>query len=770
MTAPGGWTDPELADLFAEDPGLEETAQLLRASRPDPEVDPHFQRRLRGQLMQAAAARPQRTKPALRVRAPFWMRLRASHFAWGGAAAGVALTAATIVALVTGGQGRDRQTTIVATSPVAAQHLVSPTNTITVSFNQPMNHSSVESGLKIEPATQVTTSWQVNDLVITPVHHLSGNTTYSVTIAQPALVSSSGARATAPVQINFGTAPTPPPAPTPTIPVLTTTDLGVAQGGLLLFAPDGGLVINAPPASGSTPQPSATPSPSPTASPSPKPSPSASPTPVVTPPSPPALAPSPAPVTGPALEELSPGVNTPVVLGPAATSASFSPDGNSLASVVTTTEGGGGDVLLSRADGTGRRTLYHSANPIVGIAWTSAGKIEFATAQAVSTLDSSGVVQTIAQPSGTITSLSPTGGSARLAPTATSPAALYDLTAARIVPLQGATASSPVAFSGDGTTVAWIDASAGQPRLLYAPPSGGVPSAVAVLDPAAQLGPIALSRDASEIAYGETMADGTGKVVLAQLPLGTPLATAPTSELVGFSPRGDMLALLQQSGQGTQALLAPLPGTTSTTGPAVPAGASQVLHAFLDAQVRGDHGALSALSQPGVVPSLLPANITRASLIDEVVQHDGSVRGIASLASDPTTARLFTLITDETLTVAPSGGSYVVTALNTSQPHQQPAGPHVVGVTSSQKQGKLTVVVAFDSDLVPSTVPDAITLQQVSGAALPATVTYDQNSRTATVTLNQVPGGALSVVVGTTLRDVNGAAPLAPFSAPIVAG
>ena len=74
----GGWIDPELEDLFRDDPELLETAQLVRAARPQVEPDPRFQNRLRGQLLAEAARAGARG-----IRR--WWRLGPAHFAWGGA-------------------------------------------------------------------------------------------------------------------------------------------------------------------------------------------------------------------------------------------------------------------------------------------------------------------------------------------------------------------------------------------------------------------------------------------------------------------------------------------------------------------------------------------------------------------------------------------------------------------------------------------------------------------------------------------------------------
>ena len=769
MTAPDNWTDPELEDLFREDRTLHQTARLLRASRPEPTMQPDFQQRLRAQLLQAAASRPVRTgagrvREPRHPRRPFWLRLRASHFAWGGAGLGVALTAATVVALVVGNQGPGTTQTIVATSPVAADHLVSPNNTILVSFNQPMNHTAVEAGLHIEPATQVTTTWQGNQLVITPVHHLAGNTPYTVTIPQTSLVASSGAHATAAVQISFGTAPTPPPiVGHQQPPQVIQAGLGpAADSGVLLFAPDGGVVTNAPGQAAATPSPSPTASASTTrtaAAPSTSPAATQSATPL----------PTSGATAGPQLVELSAQPGNPLVLGAAATAAAFSPDGSHLATAVPSSDGS--DITVSRADGTNSSTLTHSATRVVAIAWTSGTTVEYATAQAVESVDLGGNTENVAaDPPGSFAGLAPGGAVAYLSPNGATPGRLLTLAGGAVANLSGNQQAEDVAFSGDGSIVAWIDRSSATALLTTRPTGSGAAATVSILDPGSGLGALALNRDGSVVAYGEVLRDGTGRLVVAQLPTGAPIAIGDGPSQVALSSQGDVLAARLRSTQGSSVALDRLPGAAPTPVTSVPAAASQVLHAFLDAQVAGNLSALQAMSAPGVVtPSLLQSGLSRASLIDAVKHADGTVDAIATLVVDPTTARTTALVAEEILSLKRTGGTYVVSGVHAMALHELVSGPHVISVTSTSRTKGLTAQIGFDSDLDPTTVPGAITVQDASGNSIPVTVMYDENSRTATVSLSSIPSGALSIIVGTGLRDVNGQSPGAPFTAPLVA-
>ena len=135
MSWMGGWFDPELEDLFHDDPELLETARQVRAARPRSEPDPRFQNRLRAQLVAEAS----RGFSARGVRR--WWRLGPTHFAWGGAVVGAALITATVFTFVS---NHAPDQTVTAFSQLSAQHSVSPNQVITVAFNQPMDEHAVE--------------------------------------------------------------------------------------------------------------------------------------------------------------------------------------------------------------------------------------------------------------------------------------------------------------------------------------------------------------------------------------------------------------------------------------------------------------------------------------------------------------------------------------------------------------------------------------------------------------------------------------------------
>ncbi|HKF19850.1 MAG TPA: Ig-like domain-containing protein, partial [Candidatus Dormibacteraeota bacterium] len=202
--------DPELDQLFEQEPELRELAQFMRA-RPHPaahaEPSPHFRITLKQRLMREAWERASR--PAL----PWYRRLWAPQpLAMAGAAVGALLIVFTVFQFATTGGPKS---TITVRSDLNGQ-TVSLVTAIPLSFNQPMDTGSVQTAVTIEPATQVTYRWQDNNknLTITPVHNLAPNTQYVVKIA-PSAKTQDGQTLTKAPPVQFVTRP-PPPTPTPT--------------------------------------------------------------------------------------------------------------------------------------------------------------------------------------------------------------------------------------------------------------------------------------------------------------------------------------------------------------------------------------------------------------------------------------------------------------------------------------------------------------------------------------------------------------------------
>jgi Bacterial Ig-like domain len=731
----GGWFDPELEDLFRGEPELLETAQQLRAARPETEADPRFRNRLRAQLVAEAA----RGRGAFGIRRRW--RFGPAHAAWGGAAVGLVLIGATVLTFVAN-HPLDR--TITAISDVAAQHAVSPNHVITVAFNQPMDELAVERGVHIQPATKVSYSWHDNTLVISPVYHLSGNTPYTVTIARTAIRATSGVAATAPITLTFGTASTPTPAPvTVTPPSLAPSVLGSnGSGGLLLFAPDGSVVSTAglvPPGATSGTA-SATPTESSSATPAPEgvtASPDATGSLVDFPPSGPAVA-----------------------LGPASSAAAYSPDGTALATAVD--DGNGGSkIMVSLRNGSQRQRLADSPTPVTALTWSSNDQIVYTTGTSISSVDRSKATTTLYSltAAGTITALAPGGAYAYIAPANGGGGDLLNIAAGTTQVLHGAV--SDVAFSGDGSSVAWVDESSSQARIFTEPVGQDAPVAVPTIDSSATPSDITLDQDGDEAAYLMTSPAASTQVVIAQLPGGTALAvgSAASASALVLSPAGDQIAYLSDGANGPVVEQAAVPGARSgRTGTQAPAAATSTLRAFVDAQVRGDLSTLATLSGPGLdLAGNTPRDLSRAYVISTYLTSQGLVVANVELVVDPTEGHAAARVASETLSLTRSaaGNEYVVSSILSSPLQDESSGPHVVQVSSSTDGGVVALQVSFDGDLNPLTVAGSITVQSASGTLVPTTAVYDPGSRTVTVTINGPSSGVLTLDISAALNDVN---------------
>ena len=199
--------DRELDELFRADPQVQEQLRLLRAARlRTPPLDPAFKLGLRRRLMAEAYDRYERqARPGLLGRI-----FTGPRFAFATAVTGLVLIA--VIFLATGNLFGPGPVEVIEPS-----HPVAVDQPISVSFNQQMDHKSVESAIQIEPATQVTYLWQGNTLLIQPVSGtLAPNTQYHVTIApQAKAAGGTTIGKTAVVAVTTTPVATPPPSPAP---------------------------------------------------------------------------------------------------------------------------------------------------------------------------------------------------------------------------------------------------------------------------------------------------------------------------------------------------------------------------------------------------------------------------------------------------------------------------------------------------------------------------------------------------------------------------
>ena len=749
------WLDPELDTIFDGNAELAALAHRVRAARPEPPLDPRFEAVLRAQLMREApavlgkgrsAARAGRQNTARRGLGSWW---RPTRVAWAGAAMGVALAGAAVFTVVSRPL-QDHEVT--AMSPVAQLHAVSPDNVITVSFSQPMNQATVVAGLHIRPATEVTTAWQGNNLVITPKHHLAGNTPYTVTIDKAAAVASNGQHAAADIRISFGTAPVPPAAPS--VPALAPSALGpVGASGVLVPLPDGSVVATS---SAAAAQSSAAPSPTglvtptlpvPTASASGVPTSSAN------------AAASPAAVPGGELVALSPGGGV-TDLGPGATAAALSPNGLELVAAVPS--GGDTQVVLVPVTARKNTVLTTLSASVLAVGWRSVDTTLVAETDRVVSVDLQGHVRTVASlPAGTTRVWLAPGGGFAFAGGSGAEGQLIDLTSQATRTLAGS--RTAVAFSGDGSTVAWIDSSGSNPRLVTSPVSRDAVDSVPTKQASDTIGDLALDATGARIAFVDTASDGRSTLQVVALPSGTLLATGPAARAPVFGVRGGQLAFITDN----TAQVASIGGASTSVVNPLPDGAAAALEAFVAAQVTGDAKTLSALAKPGLdATGSTPHGLTRAYVISETANADGTLGATARLIGDASSNQPLASFADETLTLTPGDRSgYLVSALTVGTLQAEPVGPHVLKVTPSVPGQHLVMRIAFDSDLRASTVPGAVTVtRRGSSSPLTATTVYDADTRTATVTLDVLPGTLVTVNVATSLVDIDGQALAAPFT------
>ena len=469
MSWMGGWFDPELEDLFHDEPELLQMAQQVRASRPRVEADPRFQNRLRAQLVAEAS----RGRGALGVRRRW--RLGPAGFAWGGAVVGAALITATVFTFVS---NNTQSQVVTGISQLTAKHSVSPNQVITVAFNQPMNERAVELGVHIQPAVTVHFSWKGNNLVISPVYHLAANTPYLVTIAKTAIRSASGASGVATISIPFGTAPTPTPAPVAP-PTLSPIVLGLnGTGGSLLYSPDGSTLLSTAGlvAGSSTVPPSASASPSPTATPA-----SSTPTPEG------GISGAPE-VPGGLVQYTTSGTATSI--GSTPTAIAYSPNGGRYLAMAVDDGNGGSRIVTSLTNGSQHAKLTNSPTQVTDLTWATNDRIIYTDGTTVNSVDLShrtAVLYTLPSGSGTITALAPGGAYAYVAPATGAGGALLNVTressssSAAQRPTSHSAATAPP-WHGSmsqcnrvvSTPSAWVRTSHRRSRCLTRPPARAV--------------------------------------------------------------------------------------------------------------------------------------------------------------------------------------------------------------------------------------------------------------------------------------------------------
>ena len=719
------WFDPEVDDIFRGEPELAELADRVRASRPQPALDPRFQGQLRAQLMAEAQTvlsgnRPRVAQRAsLRRRRRFIPSLRA--MGWTGGAAGIALAAATVLTVLN--THPQDHTNFSWRSALAQNPSVSPTDAITVSFNQPMDESAVVQGIHIDPAAAYTTAWQGNQLTIKPDHPLAANTPYTVTIDHSAARTADGQTAPQDITITFGTAPTPTPQAGPQVPPMLLAGVGAGSANAqLVFTHAGGVIVSSAPA----PQPSgsASPSSSPTAAASE----SATPT-----------------EGGNALVAYAADGTATVLDVHGATAIALTADGTRLLAAIP--DGAGTDLVAMRPDGSHRASLYSDPQSIDAAGWRADGAAVFADSSQLAVLGKDGKPAQLAPRS---SGDSVVIGGGRFATMGTSLVSLSDGSSRT---LTGATAT---ALSGDGSTVAWLTGgSGGAQSLQISPTDHDSPSTIALPGSLTGLSSLSLDAAADRIAL-----IAGGQLVVASLPSGQLLADGPSATSLALSADGSRLLTV---GAGDEIFSGSVPEASGTiTAAGVPPAADQALQSFLAAQVKGDSTALRALAASNVDTGATPNHLGRFNVITETVEGR-EVTAMVRLLVDPAAGSSQAgQAAGERLVLDPATGGYEVTALQIGKLAPLPKGPHVLHAAITPGASGPVLSITFDSDLDRGSVAAAVQLSGLAGLGTPA-VSYDDTTRTVTVPLPATASGRLMLTVSTALRDINGTPLANPF-------
>jgi methionine-rich copper-binding protein CopC len=762
--------DAELFELFGEDPDLLQLAQVVRESRPEPDLDPRFPLILRTRLMDEA-------RTVLTPRRTFRTRRAPRRLAiWGsfGAAAALAASAALVVAL-TGGTPPPGRLAVVA-SNVSHRQAVDPHQAITLSFNEPLSPQSeaaVVSALKIQPATQVTVAWEsAETLVVTPTHALAADTDYQVTIPKAAIQNTGGQTLSSNVTIEFGTQAVATPGPTASpVPALEPAAVGPAAGdGLAFWGPDDAPGVTdstagqpaASPSSSASPLPSATVTPRSSAASSPSASPLTA-TPSPSPSNATAITPAPASVEG---AVYFPAGQAPVPLSDLpATAVAVAPDGLYVALAVSQPDGTS-TIVVENPDGSSASRVWPSGStggaPVTALAWDGSNRIVFVTPEGVDAVDlddhssqlyafpaggsASGVVLAadgqaaflpaadVAGQAGTgatvspsTSATSPTGTASPTAPSpSATPTAAYPPTAEDgwlvTLPTDGTSVPTPtqlpgsisgvVTFSDAGDEVAWVDVSGGTSTVLEAPLSD--PATITPISGAPTEGIEELALDAHGATVAYALDPGGIEVETAS---GTVLGTSPDeASSLALSTDGTRLAFVAAGSLDVaqvQTASTP-PGTTSLC-----EDANQVLTQFVGDQVAHEQAGMATLTAPEAPPAgtLTPSSIDRGYVISSSCTAASATTGPTLTASarlivDPTPTSPGQ-ITDETIVLGESdGGGWLVTGLTVRPLRIQGGGPHVLSVSvtppvAGSVNPESVVTVTFDSDLEASSVGGA---------------------------------------------------------------
>ena len=755
-------TDPELDELFS-DAADREVVELLSSARPaTPPLDPHFRNYLRTQLM----AEARKTLPR-RERAPwFSWRLPSPPLAMAAVAAGFLIVLGFEIALLQRGGSQ---------APVAADiHLVNGKSNVAtiepikIPFSGPVDKAAVEVQIQIEPATDYTTRWDGNTLVIVPRHPLAANTNYTVKLKPVATPQPNQPAPSAQPQVvvHFVTAPPPtPPVVAPTYNsqnLVWSGDSPITEPGAVgqaSWTPDGEILVTRPVSTGQAQgaQGSASASGG-------QPSSSATGTDIWL------MSPK-----GSFLQKLASGGRYPAAAPAGGLFAFWQMSGNRGTLRYGALDGSGGDpVALATIDGAPDRAPVWLGKDRV--AYLDAGRLRVvdlhgAQVQLASTVNVSGSLA--GSPDGTLIAAETLSGSS-----------IYDAGSGKVSkPLpQGATGFS----WSSSNDLAFVIEQPGNPQLrllahdqtastqVYAAPVNRSwtdlswsPDGHAVLF---------ASRPASA-APGEFSrtylinADGQGGPVL----FGGDGAEYAAPR---WSPSGTMVLFSRaDEGSGISKLwVANVTVQPSALDRAENSALAEV-DTFMQARLKGDLTAAQAeldanglaKYQSGAMSLASPSgqHYARRYVVSvQLISAGKFLVGLRLVLAD--TANRETSYVDEHLTVIAQGPKFVIDDIVQAPAVQLGKGPTVVSVqVQANKPGPL-VLVQFDSDLDPSTITSAsVFVRDDSGQVRSETPTYDRTTHLVTLSVKLKPGNTYRLVVTTSVTDINGHTVAQQFESPI---
>jgi hypothetical protein len=593
-----------------------------------------------------------------------------------------------------------------------------PTVALRLTFSLPLDHTATASAIRLAPATQVRSTWDGETLTVTPVHAFAPNSAYVLTIDHTVARTALGAPLAADMHVLFGTAPVAAWAPSgnPTmmapLPLVPTPVADADDGSDAVVARDGTLLLTAARAG---------------------------------------------PGTGghEGLVRISGG--TAAQLSMATDAICVSRSGRSVAYLSHTDAG----TRVVFADGVGSpsTTVPAQVDRHSPLGWINDAEVIFVGGGRLRAIDREGRVRILSDtavnaaqdrvvpsPGGRYVYLrSGSGGTGRV----------VDLGANTVHALPGSTGD--VAFSADGATVAWFDDSTGTPALDVAASAGGPVLTIALpVVSGQQLSDLALSPDAYHFVYSVATPGHGSELRLSTLPDGGTIAMADGD--VGHSPHwsasGNLFTVRTVTVGGSRIDTVPVPDPDTDR----QAELEGLAAAFANGEVGADAGAQRALAAADTALPALPA-VTRAAVLWVTSAPNGTASARLRLTIDPRPDAPTARQAEETLTLGPrpSDGTLAVRAVNLEDFHPAPAAPQIVRCDTESQPG--TVLLTFDSDLDPQTVPSAVRLSTMDGAAVPATVSYDAVNRTVVVRPDSTDTTSVLVRVDTALRDVRGQRP-----------